>query len=110
MRFLMDNNEHKSGKVKVGVTYVSDGWYEYAVRYNKISHAKVGSISINDPSYQDNYKVNFGLTTRFSYDAVGLYLRYRLTGFAASYDADPTSHTDFKLNLPRFEAGIQFCF
>ena len=47
--------------------YVSYGWYEYAVRYNKISHAKVGSISINDPSYQDNYKVNFGLTTRFTY-------------------------------------------
>ena len=54
----MDNNEHKLGKVIVGVPHVSYGWYEYAVRYNKISHAKVGSISINDPSYQDNYKVS----------------------------------------------------
>ena len=66
---------------------------------------------IKDPQYQDNYKFNFGVTTRFSYDAIGIYFRYRLTGFSTSYhDADPTSPTAFKLNLPRFEAGIQLCF
>ena len=90
--------------------YVSSGWYNYKVEYNEIPHAKDGDITINDPQYQDNYKVNFGITTRFSYDAIGLYLRYRLTGFATNYDADPTSPTAFKMDLPRFEAGLQFCF
>ena len=90
--------------------YVSYVWYNYKVEYNEIPHAKDGDITINDPQYQDNYKVNFGITTRFSYDAIGLYLRYRLTGFATSYDSDPTSPTAFKMDLPRFEAGLQFCF
>ena len=34
---------------------------------------------------------------------------YRLTGLTTSYTSDPTSPTAFKLNLPRFEAGIQLC-
>ena len=67
-------------------------------------------MEIKDPQYQDNYKVNFGVTTRFSYDVIGLYFRYRLTGFATNYDADPTSPTAFKMDLPRFEAGIQLSF
>ena len=90
--------------------YVSRCWYNYTVSYKKFSHAAKADVEIKDPQYQDNYKVNFGVTTRFSYDWIGLYLRYRLTGFAISYDSDPTSPTAFKMDLPRFEAGIQLSF
>ena len=90
--------------------YASRCWYSYQVAYKNIPHAAKGEVEIKDPQYQDNYKFNFGLTTRFSYDAYGIFFRYRLTGFATNYDAYPDGPTAFKLNLPRFEAGLQLCF
>ena len=90
--------------------YVSYGGYHYIREGKLYNHAKSTTSSIANPEYQDNYKVNFGVTTRIAYDAIGLYCRYRLTGLTTNYNADPTSPTAFKLNLPRFEAGVELCF
>ncbi len=89
--------------------YVSYGGYHYVREGKLYSHAESANCTVYNPEYQDNYKFNFGVTTRISYDAIGIYCRYRLTGLTTSYTSDPTSPTAFKLNLPRFEAGIQLC-
>ncbi len=56
-----------------------------------------------DPKALSAYKWNCGLTTRFTYDFVGLYARYRLTGIGDKV-------ADDKALLPRLEVGLQLCF
>ena len=49
------------------------------------------------------HKLLYGVTTRLSYDVIGIYARYRLNGIGKKVAAD-------KVELPRFEAGIQILF
>ena len=49
------------------------------------------------------YNYNYGVVTRISYDFVGLYARYRLTGIGDKL-------ADDKALLPRLEVGLQLCF
>ena len=49
------------------------------------------------------YNYNYGVVTRISYDFVGLYARYRLTGIGVKL-------ADDKALLPRLEVGLQLCF
>lgn len=52
------------------------------------------------PSLLDDYFFNYGITTRLTYDIIGLYARLRLNDIWKSADQLP-------LLLPRLEAGIQ---
>ena len=60
-------------------------------------------IELRTPKALSAYRWNYGVTTRFTYDAIGLYARYRLTGIGDKL-------TDDKALLPRLEVGIQLCF
>lgn len=87
--------------------YVSHSSYEYQIKYSQFNHASSAEMIFKNPKYVDNYRVNFGLTTRIAYDWIGFYARYRLTGIFTSYDLDELFPTSFLLNLPRLEAGIE---
>lgn len=50
-----------------------------------------------------DYKCNFGITTRLTYDVIGLYVRYRLN----SIGSDPAPG---KVLLPRLTVGLQLQF
>lgn len=87
--------------------YVSHSSYSYQVKYSQFNHASSAEMNYKNPKYVDNYRVNFGLTTRLAYDWIGIYARYRLTGITTNYDLDTSSPTSFLLHLPRLEAGIE---
>lgn len=87
--------------------YVSHSSYNYQIKYSQFNHASSAEMNFKNPKYVDNYRVNFGLTTRLSYDWIGIYARYRLTGFTTMYDLDISSPSAFLLHLPRLEAGIE---
>ncbi|MBR6048572.1 MAG: S8 family serine peptidase [Bacteroidales bacterium] len=50
-----------------------------------------------------DYRFNYGVTTRISYDVIGIYARYRLNGIGQSPAAG-------RILLPRLEVGIQLQF
>lgn len=89
--------------------YVGFGNYDYVVRYNELSYAEQAKFTYHNPSYVDNSRVNFGLTTRLTYDFIGIYARYRLTHFATCWNLDQSSPTAFLMRLPRLEVGVQIC-
>ncbi|MCR5191853.1 MAG: S8 family serine peptidase [Bacteroidales bacterium] len=51
----------------------------------------------------EDYRWNWGLTTRITRDWVGLYARYRMNGIGKEVGAD-------KVLLPRLEVGLQLAF
>lgn len=51
----------------------------------------------------DGYRWNYGLTTRLTYDVIGIYARYRLNGIGKDLPTD-------KVLLPRLELGLQLSF
>jgi hypothetical protein len=78
--------------------------------YDQISFATEASREYRNPSFIDNYRFNWGLTTRITYDWIGVYARYRMTHLTTSYKVDPFNPTGFKMELPRLEVGLQICF
>ena len=90
--------------------YGSYGWSKYALYYDQISFATEASREYRNPSFIDNYRFNWGLTTRITYDWIGVYARYRMTHLTTSYDVDPFNPTSFKMEFPRLEVGLQICF
>ena len=88
--------------------YVSYGWDTYLVKYKEMPNASAAKFKYRNPIHMDLYDVNFGLTTRLSYDWIGLYARYRLNGLSTRYDLDPTSPGAWVMKLPHLEVGIQF--
>lgn len=90
--------------------YVGFGSYDYEVSYKEFGYAKRAEMTYHNPSYVDNARVNFGLTTRLSYDFIGIYARYRLTHFATCWNLNIGSPSAFLMRLPRLEAGIEICF
>lgn len=86
--------------------YMGFGGYRYNLNYNQFNHTSSASFTYYNPRHVDAYHTNFGLTTRITYDWIGLYARYRLTGFTTKYDLDPTNPTAFLMRLPRLEVGI----
>lgn len=90
--------------------YVGFGGYDYRVRYSQFPYAGQAIFHYRNPSYIDNARVNFGFTTRLTYDFIGLYARYRMTHFATRWDVDCESPAAFQMKLPRLEVGLQLCF
>ena len=60
-------------------------------------------ISYYYPDPTKDYRWNYGITTRLTYDWIGIYARYRLNGIGK--DVDPG-----KVLLPRFTIGIQLMY
>ena len=59
--------------------------------------------ALNNLQILDDYRWNYGVTTRISRDWLGIYARYRLNNLGKTVAAD-------KLLLPRLEVGLQLAF
>jgi hypothetical protein len=88
--------------------YGSLGWDKYGVRYDTYNYASRAQIDIRGPHNLDNNLFNWGFTTRLTYDWIGIYARYRMTGLILGDEKiDDLLPTSFHLNLPRLEVGLQ---
>lgn len=88
--------------------YSSLGWDKYGIRYDSYNHASSAQIDIHGPDNLDNRLFNWGFTTRLTYDWIGIYARYRMTGLILGDEKiDDLLPTAFHLNLPRLEVGLQ---
>lgn len=93
--------------------YGSYCWSKYWVHYDAFSYASEATMEYINPRCLDNdpdQRFQWGVATRLTYDWIGIYARYRMTGWATRYEVDPTLPTSFMLNLPRLEVGLQLCF
>ena len=81
--------------------YCSYGWDTYLIKYKDASFTtaprQVHEFHYN--SLLDDYRINYGITTRLTYDIIGLYARLRLNDIWRPADELP-------LLLPRLEVGI----
>lgn len=77
--------------------------YEFKADPKGNAAAKSELMKMNDLKALSAYEYNYGVVTRFTYDAVGVYARYRLTGIGDKL-------ADDKALLPRLEVGLQLCF
>ncbi len=94
--------------------YASYCWSKYWVHSDAICYASEVTMEYRNPHCLDNnpdHRFIWGIATRLTYDWIGIYARYRMTGWATSYDMDyDISSTSFMMNLPRLEIGLQLCF
>lgn len=103
IRFVPGGTFHKGLHWDLGV-YGSWGYTAY-----KLKGSRNGDIASSREELiwgfeqLDAYRWNYGITTRFTYDAVGIYARYRLNGIGQTVPAD-------KVLLPRLEVGLQLLF
>ncbi len=85
--------------------YGSYGGADYQVKgvtvSGEVSHRQ--RVSLIDLYALDAYHWNYGVTTRLTYDVIGLYARYRLNGIGQK-------PADGKALLPRLEVGLQLSF
>ena len=77
--------------------------YEFKADTKGNAAAKSELMTMSDLKALSAYEYNYGVVTRFTYDAVGVYARYRLTGIGDKL-------ADDKALLPRLEVGLQLCF
>ena len=88
--------------------YGSLGWDKYSVSYDTYKYASSAHLEIRGPRNLDNNLFNWGFSTRLTYDWIGIYARYRMTGLILGDEKiDDTLPTSFHLNLPRLEVGLQ---
>ena len=87
--------------------YGSYGWNSYTVRYGTFGHAAGATFEYRGVRCADIYRLNWGVVTRFTYNAFGIYARYRMTSLPGSGAAPGNGAV--VLNLPRLEVGLQFC-
>ena len=85
------------------LTLMTGNNYELAYRRFDDEVADSRSLQYNRLSALDDYSWMYGVTTRISYDAVGLYARYRLDGIGQ----EPA---EGHISLPRLEVGILLQF
>ena len=94
--------------------YGSLAYYNYhATSRNTIGNSVADEIDAvyPNPKFNDAYHFNYGITTRFGYSIFALYARYRLTGIGTNdTDLVGVNPTDFYLNLPRLEIGLQIAY
>ena len=95
---------HKGLHWDLGV-YATYAFNDYRLKYSMYNDAIAESryLQLNGISPLSDYHFLYGVTTRFTYDYIGVYARYRLSGIGQSVPAD-------KVNLPRLEVGIQLLF
>ncbi len=103
VRFVPLGMQHKGLHWDLGV-YGNWGYNSYRL---KGSHngdiASSRKETVRGLDMLDGYRWNWGVTTRLSYDMIGIYARYRLNGIGSEVPAG-------KVLLPRLEAGVQVMF
>ena len=105
VRFLPAGMMHKGLHWDLGV-WGSFGYNNYRLKYSTAStvadHATTQHRLYNVNPLTD-YRWNYGVATRITYDFIGLYGRYRLNGIGQPVPAG-------KVLLPRLEIGVQLLF
>ena len=105
VRFLPAGMMHKGLHWDLGV-WGSFGYNNYRLKYSTVStvadHATTQHRLYNVNPLTD-YRWNYGVATRITYDFIGLYGRYRLNGIGQPVPAG-------KVLLPRLEIGVQLLF
>ena len=103
VRFLPAGMMHKGLHWDLGV-YGSWGYSIYNLRGSHegdIASSRLQKVYNLDMLAA--YRWNYGLTTRLTYDIIGLYARYRLNGIGQPVPAG-------RVLLPRLEIGVQLLF
>ena len=103
-RFVPGGLFHKGLHCDLGVFCALDG-ADYRLGYtlpndNSSEQREVGFVN---PKAISHGSLVYGVTTRFSYDWIGLYVRYRLNGIGSQVTAG-------SVVLPRLETGLQILF
>ena len=102
VRFLPAGQLHKGLHWDLGV-WGSFGYNNYCLKYGTattVADNAMAQLRLYNVNPLDNYRWNYGVVTRLTYDVVGLYARYRLNGIGQTPAAD-------EIVLPRLEVGIQ---
>lgn len=91
------------------------GHYNYLTTYNHADNTNLwieGAINADAEErlfkhvdFADNYRWQWGLSTRITWDWIGVYARYNMTHLNDNGETQATTGVGF-LNLPRFELGI----
>ena len=85
--------------------YITYAWYGYRLKYVQANDDAADSryLQLNGISPLADQHLLYGVTTRLTYDAFGVYARYRLNGIGKDVPAG-------QINLPRLEVGLQLLF
>lgn len=77
--------------------------YTLGGKHNAGVGADYSELSFTDVEATDTYHLNYGISTRLTYDYIGIFARYRLSGIGKSLPAG-------KILLPRLEVGLMIQF
>ena len=85
--------------------YLTYAWNDYRLKYTMANDPIATSyyLQLNGISPLSNSHWLYGLTTRITYDAFGIYARYNLNGIGQTAPAG-------QVTLPRIEVGLQLLF
>ena len=95
--------------------YGNIGDYSYVTHYNyALSNtitADAEERTFEDPTFVDNYKLQWGIASRLTWDWIGVYARYNMTNiFDPQILPAVITPGNFYLNLPRLDVGLQIQF
>ena len=95
---------HKGLHWDLGV-YLTYAWNDYRLKYTMANDPIANSyyLQLNGISPLADSHWLYGVTTRLTYDAIGIYARYNLNGIGQTATAG-------QVTLPRLEVGIQLLF
>ncbi len=85
--------------------YITFAWNDYRLKY-KVANDPVATsryLQLNSISPLDDYHWLYGITTRLTYDWIGIYARYRISDLVSK-------PADGQATLPRLEVGLQLLF
>lgn len=103
VRFLPAGMMHKGLHWDLGI-YGSWGYTAYHLSGSRSGDiAASRSQTVRGFEMLDSYRWNYGVTTRITYDIIGIYARYRLNGIGTPVPAN-------RVLLPRLEVGMQLLF
>ncbi|MDO4217869.1 MAG: S8 family serine peptidase [Bacteroidales bacterium] len=95
--------------------YGNFGNYHYTTAYNYTINGTINANSeertFYSPEFLDNYKLQWGLVSRLSWDWIGIYARYNMTNvFGNQITTLSMEPGNYYLNLPRLDVGLQIEF
>ena len=101
VRFLPAGLMHKGLHWDLGA-YATFAFNNYYLLYSNSNDQVAGSreLCLHGLNPLAGHHLLYGVTTRLTYDIIGIYARYRLTGIGQTLPAD-------RVLLPRLELGIQ---
>ena len=103
VRFLPAGLMHKGLHWDLGV-YGNWGYTVYMLKGSRNGDIATSRTErVYNLQMLDGYRWNYGVTTRFTYDIVGIYARYRLNGIGSTTPVG-------QVTLPRLEVGVQLLF